>query len=88
MEDQSLSLIHNRMTGDRLNGPNISCHINKLPLLPGKYNITYSIMKNGQYIDFIKDAFTLDVIQGNYYKTSEIPPQQVSLFLLDAHWHD
>ncbi len=88
---QSLILLHNRMTGNAFSElkeeGSIICKIDKLGLLPGGYNITYSIISDGEYIDGITNALYLNVSSGDYFGTGELPNKNQGIFLMDCKWY-
>jgi lipopolysaccharide transport system ATP-binding protein len=63
-----------------------SISINKIPLPSAIYNLTYSLISYGDYLDGMEDAITFQVIDGDFYGSGEVPPSSHSLFLLDANW--
>jgi lipopolysaccharide transport system ATP-binding protein len=50
------------------------------------YNLTYSLLADGTFLDGITNVFQLQVIDGNYYGSGEVPPSSHALCLLDANW--
>jgi lipopolysaccharide transport system ATP-binding protein len=86
---------HNRLTQDDFGlipkqGAFV-CRINRLPLVPSVYKITYSIMPNngidGTYFDQIRDAIELTVLEGDFYNSGEVPRSKHGVCLVDANWH-
>ena len=47
----------------------VYCHVPKLPLLKGSYNMKSSIHVNDTLVDMIEDAVTIDVEHGDYYNS-------------------
>lgn len=45
-------------------GPTLICHLEELPLLPGRYRINVAISNNEQLQDYVEGAATFDVEQG------------------------
>jgi lipopolysaccharide transport system ATP-binding protein len=86
----SLFLTHNRMTGQPFGGNSskgtIRVRIPKLPLPAGNYSISYSLIKDGEYLDCISQAKKLKVEAGDFYGTGEIPPSSHGKFLVNADW--
>jgi lipopolysaccharide transport system ATP-binding protein len=62
------------------------CKLNNLPLPSSNYYCTYSILKNGAYLDALENAFQLSVIDGDFYSSGEIPPASHGVCLIDAQW--
>ena len=88
--DVPVSLIHNRMTGDRFGDlpekGSFVCRINRLPLTPSVYRLTYSIMINSDYVDSITDAIELNVVAGDFFGSGEVPPSSHGFCILDGRW--
>ena len=86
----SLFLTHNRMTGQpfstNYSKGTIRVRIPKLPLPAGDYSISYSLIKDGEYLDCISQAKKLKVEAGDFYGTGEIPPSSHGKFLVHADW--
>jgi lipopolysaccharide transport system ATP-binding protein len=57
--------------------------IKKLPLHQGFYRGTICIYNNGVVADWIKNAFSFEVIFGDYYGSMKLPPQNQGNFLFD-----
>ncbi|HEY6802740.1 MAG TPA: ABC transporter ATP-binding protein [Pyrinomonadaceae bacterium] len=88
--DVPVFLQHNRLTGKEWgalpdNGSFI-CRVPKLPLPPAAYRITYSIMRDGQYLDAMENAFELTVTDGDFFGSGEVPPATHGSCLVDAQW--
>lgn len=62
------------------------CEIPKIPLPPSSYKINFSIMQNKQYIDKLDQAYEINVINGNFFISSETPPISHGICLVDAKW--
>jgi lipopolysaccharide transport system ATP-binding protein len=60
--------------------------INKLPLVPDIYNISYSLQNDGTNLDSISNIKTLEVVEGDYYGSGEVPPTTHGIFLLNGNW--
>jgi lipopolysaccharide transport system ATP-binding protein len=88
--DQPLFLTHNRATGDKFDCLGVSgcfiCKLEKLPLPPGTYYVSYSILCDGKYLDGLDNAERLEVTNGDFYGSGEVPPATHGLCLVDANW--
>jgi len=66
------------------------CTIPRVPLVPGRYPVTYSVMpswgRKAEYCDYIRHAFELEVRHGDYYGTGELPLSTHAVAVLDASW--
>ena len=60
--------------------------INKLALVPAIYNLTYNLLSDGIYLDGINNVLQLQVIDGDYYGSGEVPPSSHAVCLLDGMW--
>jgi lipopolysaccharide transport system ATP-binding protein len=83
-------LQHNRLTQDEFGilpqrGAFV-CRLNRLPLPPSTYQVTYSLMMDGMYLDGMSNASQLSVIDGNFYGSGEVPPVSHGVCLVDAQW--
>lgn len=66
-------------------------NIKSLDLVPGKYNINVSLIKNGglgsEYYDNVDDAFCIEVVPDKIIKTNILPNQAQGPMLIDAKWN-
>ena len=88
--DIPVFLQHNKLTRDDWdalpeNGAFV-CRIRRLPLPPAGYRLGYSIMRDDEYLDRIDDASELNVIEGDFYGSGEVPPISHGTCLVDAEW--
>jgi lipopolysaccharide transport system ATP-binding protein len=60
--------------------------IDRLMLPPSSYQITYSLINDGIYIDGVADAAELLVSEGDYFGTGEVPPISHGVCLVDGEW--
>lgn len=84
-----ISLIHNRLTGDSLcveNDGCVECYIKNNPLNEGKYYMSFSITQggHGDYFDLIENAYVLNVVNGSFYCSGELPPNYFGSLLINA----
>lgn len=83
-------LQHNRLTQDEFGllpqQGAVVCRINRLPLPPATYQITYSLIRDGSYLDGIMNAVELSVVDGDFYGSGEVPPISHGVCLVDAQW--
>ena len=88
--EMPISLHHNRLSGTKFESIGTSgiftFSVVNLPLVPAIYNLTYSIMNEGIYMDYIQNAFQLQVVDGDYYGTGEVPPSSHGVCLLNGDW--
>jgi lipopolysaccharide transport system ATP-binding protein len=84
-------LQHNRLTRDEwgtklpAHGAFV-CRLRRLPLPPSTYRFGYSLLRDGEYLDTIDDAGELDVVEGDFYGSGEVPPITHGCCLVDAEW--
>jgi lipopolysaccharide transport system ATP-binding protein len=88
--DVPVFLQHNRLTraewGSLPRRGAFVCHIPRLPLPPSTYRVTFSLMRDGEYIDAMDDAAELDVTGGDFFGSGEVPPATHGSCLVDAEW--
>ena len=51
------------------------CRFDKFPMLPGTYRLALDCSVKGVAADFIKDAVTIHVVEGDYYGSGKLPPK-------------
>ena len=90
-EQTPLLLMHSRMTGDNLTATShqfsIDLSIPRLPLRPGRYFLTISLMdKMSNLLDSITEGPYFDVIDGPHYVSCELPPRSHALLAIDHEW--
>lgn len=62
------------------------CRINRLPLVPGTYYLTASILIDRQLVDKVLDVATLTVLEGDYYGTQRLPLRSFGEVCVDFSW--
>ena len=62
----------------------VNLSLSKLELNQGKYYVTSFLDdESGQIIDWVTDAFVINVLQSDFYGTGMVPPTSQSIFLMD-----
>ena len=88
--DTPVFLQHNRLTRDEWASlparGTFVCRVPRLPLPPSAYRITYSLMLDGEYLDAMEDAYELNVTDGDFFGSGEVPPATHGCCLVDASW--
>jgi lipopolysaccharide transport system ATP-binding protein len=88
--DVPVFLQHNRLTGqDWAGAPGrgaFVCRVPRLPLPPATYRVTFSLMRDGQYLDAMDNACELNVTGGDFFGSGEVPPATHGCCLVDARW--
>ena len=88
--DAPVFLQHNRLTRDEWGAlpprGTFVCRVPRLPLPPAAYRITYSLMRDGEYLDAMEDAYELTVTDGDFFGSGEVPPATHGCCLVDASW--
>ena len=64
----------------------IEIHIDRLPLMPGRYGLTIFCTTSGEIADWIQNAGFFDVEQGDYYGTGKLLPEGHGNILFDHHF--
>jgi len=89
-----LFIQHNKLSGDKItlnaDGGVLACTLPGLPLIAGRYYITYSFLEHealgGDYIDSIENAVSFDVEEADYFGTGELPHPEHGLYLMKGKW--
>lgn len=62
----------------------VSLHFPKLELNQGKYYVTSFLDdESGQILDWVTDAFVINVLQADFYGTGMVPSSSQSMFLME-----
>jgi lipopolysaccharide transport system ATP-binding protein len=79
--------LSSHLTGDDLTLPaeidSIELYFPRLGLSPGRYAFTLFASVNGEVVDWIKQAGTFDVEEGDFYGTGRLPDQGQGHFVMD-----
>ncbi len=78
--DASTETIHVDRSG------RVSCHIPRLPLVPGLYKLTLSCSSEAGPSDGIYDAAVIEVVGSGFYTTGRVPRQSSGDVLFDHQW--
>lgn len=83
-------LQHNRLSRDEF-GPlppqgAFVCRLRRLPLPPTIYRIGCSLLAGGEYLDMVHDAGELNVTDGDFFGSGEVPPSTHGCCLVEARW--
>lgn len=62
------------------------CKIKRLPLVPGVYEITVSLLLDRQLVDKLTCAHKLIVLDGDYYGTNRLPLPYFGRICVDFDW--
>ncbi|MEO5858727.1 MAG: ABC transporter ATP-binding protein [Pyrinomonadaceae bacterium] len=88
--DVPVFLQHNRLTRDDWDhlppSGSFVCRIRKLPLPPASYRLGISVMCEGDYLDRVDDAGELNVIEGDFFGSGEVPPITHGCCLVNGEW--
>jgi lipopolysaccharide transport system ATP-binding protein len=60
------------------------CHIKRLPLPPGRYSLDISVKVDGEYADLVQGAAEMQVVEGDFFGTGQVPT--VGVCLVDSEW--
>lgn len=60
--------------------------VEKLPLIPSIYNITFHISGKGECYDYITNVADFQVVESNFYGNGEIPPKTHGFLIIDTKW--
>jgi homopolymeric O-antigen transport system ATP-binding protein len=62
------------------------CHIGKFPLKQGNYFYNLIAYQGNKILDWVREAGTVSVVDGDYYGTGKIPAANYSGVLIDYDW--
>jgi len=62
------------------------CHVKRLPLVPGTYYLTVSLLIDRQLVDKVTDVATISVQEGDYYGTGRLPLRSFGAVCVDFSW--
>jgi lipopolysaccharide transport system ATP-binding protein len=62
------------------------CQFDALGLLPGRYSANLYCTVSGQVADWIVDAATIDVAEGDYYGNGRLPPPGYGSVVMPYRW--
>ncbi|MCX6343494.1 MAG: ABC transporter ATP-binding protein [Armatimonadetes bacterium] len=82
--------IHSKMTGDLL-GPFAKSgvcvgRLLRLPLPAGQYDLSYTVLDGGDYLDGLSNAAQIDVNEGDFHRTGYATPSSLGCCLIDGHF--
>lgn len=88
--DVPVFLHHNRLVGFEFDvlprKGTFVCRINKTPLAASRYRVGYSIIDGSEYLDSMNDAAELNIIDGDFFSSGEVPPSSHGFCLVDGRW--
>jgi lipopolysaccharide transport system ATP-binding protein len=64
----------------------IACELPRVPILPGAYELTFYVTVNGVQADWLINAGTVEVTEGDYFGTGKVPRSQDGLVVFDQRW--
>jgi lipopolysaccharide transport system ATP-binding protein len=64
----------------------VTCHIPRVPLLPGIYYVSLGCGTANRQLDFIPRACQLQVVEADVFGTGLLPPPTQALVLVEADW--
>lgn len=62
------------------------CYVKRLPLVPGIYYLTASLLIDRQLVDKVLDVAALTVLDGDYYGTCRLPLRSFGEVCVDFSW--
>lgn len=78
-------ILHRDLTNMGLRGRFI-CKVKRLPLVPGVYETTISLLLDRQLVDKLTRAHKLIVLDGDYYGTNKLPLSYFGRVCVDFDW--
>lgn len=64
----------------------IRCKIPRLPLLPGRYNVSVWCKIGEQMADDIQDALSIDIVAGDFFGTGKLNPEDGGSMIVNHSW--
>ncbi len=64
----------------------LRCHLDRVPLLPGRYSLNLYVTVAGQIADWVRDAVQLEVADGDFYGSGRLPPPGYGSVAVDHAW--
>lgn len=62
------------------------CRVPRLPLLPGRYQLSVLAAVGDQLADWVQSAAPLDVAPGDFFGTGRLPPDRGGHVVVDHQW--
>jgi lipopolysaccharide transport system ATP-binding protein len=62
------------------------CRIPRLPLAPGPYAVNVYAEVNGVIADWVQNAADFEVLEGDFFKSGQLPPSSHGQFVVDHSW--
>ncbi len=62
------------------------CELKKLPIVSGKYMLNIIVSQNGIMQDWVQEAITFDVEDGDFYGTGKVIPATHKSVLIENNW--
>ena len=64
----------------------VTCHIPRVPLLPGSYYVCLGCGTANKQLDYIARACQLQIVEADVFGTGKLPPPSEGVVLVDADW--
>lgn len=64
----------------------LRCHLDRVPLLPGRYSLNLYVTVAGQIADWIRDAVQLEVADGDFFGSGRLPPPGYGSVAVTNEW--
>ena len=64
----------------------MTCTIPTTPLMPGFYSVNVFCTVNGSTADWLRDAATVQVQEGDFFGTGKMPPSNYGSVLVPHRW--
>lgn len=63
------------------------CRIPKIPLPPANYWLDFNVKVDEVYADSLTEAIKFSVVEGDFYKSGQLPNSQSGVSLVEGQWH-
>ena len=64
----------------------VFCRIPRMPLPPGEFRVNLHGEVNGIVADWVRDACTVTVVEGDFYGSGRLPPRSRGDLLVEHYW--
>ncbi|WP_216907231.1 ABC transporter ATP-binding protein [Synechococcus sp. CCY 0621] len=64
----------------------LTCQIDRLPLVPGRYSLSVALLINNQLVDKVEMASSIKVLDGDFYGTGKLPLKTMGDICVDFGW--
>ena len=90
IEGQNLFCLWDKLAGRMLNRLPpcgiLTCQVERLPLVPGRYRVMLTMVHDGNLADRISFAGEFTVVEGNFFGTGKLPEAKHGSIMVEHEW--